>query len=53
MFLPSQEEWPEDPEAVAQIQADFDPQHPQLIGDRRQELVFIGQVRMRGCLGYG
>lgn len=37
----AQEEWPEDPAVAAQIQADFcdDP----AVGDRRQELVFIGQ----------
>jgi hypothetical protein len=37
-----QDEWPEDPSAVSQIRCDFssDP----AIGDRRQELVFIGQV---------
>jgi hypothetical protein len=38
-----QEDWPEDPKVRAQIRADFanDP----AIGDRRQELVFIGQVQ--------
>jgi hypothetical protein len=43
-----QEEWPDDTSAVAQIKSDFssDP----AIGDRRQELVFIGQV---GVLGGG
>lgn len=37
-----QDEWPEDPSAVSHIRSDFssDPD----IGDRRQELVFIGQV---------
>lgn len=36
-----QEEWPEDEEIKARIQTDFcdDPE----IGDRRQEIVFIGQ----------
>lgn len=37
-----QEEWPEDEEAKQQILADFSSDAD--IGDRRQELVFIGQV---------
>jgi hypothetical protein len=35
-----QEDWPEDPAVVERIRADFD----EGVGDRRQELVFIGQV---------
>lgn len=42
-FLSPQEEWPEDEEVRRLITADFDPNDA--IGDRRQELVFIGQVR--------
>lgn len=38
-----QEDWPEDKAVCEQIRADFSPDA--LIGDRRQELVFIGQVR--------
>jgi hypothetical protein len=37
-----QEEWPEDEAAKQQIRADFSSDDE--IGDRRQELVFIGQV---------
>ncbi|KAG2452963.1 hypothetical protein HYH02_002300 [Chlamydomonas schloesseri] len=37
-----EEEWPEDDNVRAQIQADFDTANPDN-GDRRQELVFIGQ----------
>jgi hypothetical protein len=33
--------WPEDPERVAEIESDFMPGRPD-VGDRRQELVFIG-----------
>jgi hypothetical protein len=40
--LLSQEEWPEDEAAKQQIRADFSSNSS--IGDRRQELVFIGQV---------
>jgi hypothetical protein len=39
-----QDEWPADPEVQAQIRADFSPDDEET-GDRRQELVFIGQVR--------
>jgi hypothetical protein len=41
-FACLQEEWPEDEAAIKQIRADFttDPE----VGDKRQELVFIGQV---------
>lgn len=35
-----QDEWPEDPEVIEAIRRDFDPDTPW--GDRRQELVFIG-----------
>ncbi|WFD32255.1 hypothetical protein MSPP1_003299 [Malassezia sp. CBS 17886] len=38
--------WPDDPEVVAAIRRDFDPETPW--GDRRQELVFIG-TDMRGA----
>lgn len=34
--------WPEDPAKVAEIEADFDKSDPVHVGDRRQELVFIG-----------
>jgi hypothetical protein len=37
-----QEEWPEDEAAQQQIRADFS--SDEAVGDRRQELVFIGQV---------
>eukprot|EP00775_Hariotina_reticulata_P012907 gene12907-13033_t len=36
------DEWPEDPDVQAQIRADFSTDNEE-IGDRRQELVFIGQ----------
>jgi hypothetical protein len=40
----AQEHWPEDKEMRAKILADFDPNHTRdKVGDRRQELVFIGQ----------
>ena len=36
--------WPEEEEARERIRADFDPDaHPSRVGDRRQEIVFIGQ----------
>lgn len=38
---PPQEDWPEDESIRCQIRADFDSDAS--IGDRRQELVFIGQ----------
>jgi hypothetical protein len=41
-LLPVQTEWPEDEAAQQQIKADFSADAS--IGDRRQELVFIGQV---------
>jgi hypothetical protein len=44
-----QEEWPEDPIASAQIQADFC--EDAAVGDRRQELVFIGlELKVRGSI---
>lgn len=48
-FVYLQEEWPEDDAAREQIKVDFstDPS----IGDRRQELVFIGQVGVCVCVG--
>lgn len=41
-----EEDWPEDPEEVSQIKADWDP----LWGDRKQELVFIGMELDKGLL---
>ncbi|GBF99676.1 hypothetical protein Rsub_12370 [Raphidocelis subcapitata] len=54
-----EDEWPEDPEARAKIAADFDASAPRAaVGDRRQEIVFIGQgldaralaAALDGCL---
>lgn len=47
-FVSPQEEWPEDAAACEQIKADFCTADPS-IGDRRQELVFIGQVCFGGA----
>lgn len=41
-----QDEWPEDEDARQQIRADFSTDST--VGDRRQELVFIGQVSSHG-----
>ncbi|KIZ03485.1 CobW domain protein [Monoraphidium neglectum] len=39
-----EESWPEDATARERIRADFDPTSPpEAVGDRRQEVVFIGQ----------
>jgi G3E family GTPase len=43
------DEWPDDPEAQAQIEADWE----EPFGDRRQELVFIGAEMDRGALMEG
>lgn len=43
------EEWPDDPEAHMQIEADWE----EPFGDRRQELVFIGAEMDRGALMEG
>lgn len=45
--LALQDEWPEDSDARKQIRTDFS--SDESIGDRRQELVFIGQVRGAVC----
>lgn len=47
----TQDTWPEDPEARARIRADFAPgAPPALAGDRRQEIVFIGQGLQRDAI---
>jgi hypothetical protein len=45
----SRDAWPEDPERVAEIEGDFLAGRPD-VGDRRQELVFIG-IEVRGRRG--